>query len=137
MRITIKSLFITFLLITAYANIQAQRGGGGMSMEERAKQQTATMTDSLVLSKAQAAKVGEINLKYAKKMSEMRSGDGGGDWTAMREKMTVLRQEQDKELKTVLTTGQYDKWKKIQESQRGNRGGRRGNRNGQTKEKNG
>jgi len=132
-----KFLFITALLLTTFTQVLAQRGGWDMDPGQRAKTQAAMMKDSLSLSEAQASKVEEVLLKYAKQMSDVRNGDSGGDWTAMREKIMVIREAQNKELKTMLTTEQYDKWTKIQEAQRGNRGGPGGNRSGQPKEKNG
>ncbi len=103
--------------------LYAQPGGGGRAMnpEQRAEQQTAQMTEQLALSEAQAGKVQEINLKYAKQAQEARE-QADGDREAMRDKMTTMRQEQDKELQTVMTQEQWQKWAAFREEQRANRG---------------
>lgn len=123
---TIKLLAMAMLLLAGFT-LQAQPGGGGRDMnpEKRAEQQTAQMTEKLSLSEAQTGKVKEINLKYANKMKEARDA-ADGDWSSMRETMTALRDEQDKELKTVLTEEQYTQWDRIRTEQRNNRGGRMG-----------
>lgn len=139
MKITFKSLFIAFLLVAGYTNAYTQRGGGwGMDPEKRAEKQTAVMKDSLSLSDAQATKVGEVLLKYAKQMLEVRDSNSESDWPAMRERIIAIREEQNKELKTVLTTEQYDKWTKILEERRNQRGqrGRNGNRDNRSNDKN-
>ena len=120
---TIKMLAMAMLLLAGFA-LQAQPGGGGRAMnpEQRAEQQTAQMTEKLSLSEAQAGKVKEINLKYANKMKEARDA-ADGDRDAMRETMTAIRDEHDKELKTVLTGEQYTQWDRIRTEQRNNRGG--------------
>ena len=123
-------LALTLLLIGGFA-LQAQPGGGGRAMnpEQRAEQQTTQMTEQLTLSDAQSGKVKEINLKYANKMKEARD-QADGDWSAMRETMTAIRGEQDKELQTVLTKEQWEKWSKHLEEQRANRAGGMGRGNG-------
>lgn len=119
----IQSLLIAFLITGGFAAAQAQPGGGmGMDPEKRAEQQTASMTEKLSLSEAQAAKVKEINLKYAGKMKEARE-KADGDRDAMRAAVTTLRGEQDKELQTVLTDEQWQQWVKIREEMRNNRSG--------------
>jgi len=112
----------TFLLLFA-SQLEAQRGNWGRSPEERAEQQSNMMRDSLALSDAQYEKVKEVNLEYAKKFDEMRN-NAEGDWSAMREQMGALRQEQNEALKALLTTEQYEKWQKIQEAMRQRRGNR-------------
>ena len=119
-----------FMLAASWA-MQAQPGGGGRNMDpaERAKQQTASMTEKLALSEAQTNKVGEINLKYANKTKAARD-EADGDWESMRETMGAIRAEQNKELQTVLTADQWTQWQKEQEEMRANRGGRPGGPNG-------
>jgi len=111
------------LLVLAGTAVFAQPGDGGrmMNPEQRAEQQTTQMTEKLALSEAQAAKVKEINLKYAKQAQEARE-KASGDREAMRNAMTTMRQEQDKELQTVTTQEQWDQWTKAREEMRGNRG---------------
>ena len=105
--------------------LQAQPGGGwGGDPKQRADMQTQLMTDSLALSEAQSAKVGEINLKYAQKMQDAREGaTAAGDWESMRATMQTMRAEQDKELQTVMTQDQWQSWTQIRETLRAQRGG--------------
>ncbi|MCC6462614.1 MAG: DUF4890 domain-containing protein [Saprospiraceae bacterium] len=123
MRTFVKMTAAALLLLTAAA-LQAQPGGGPgrMSPEQRAEQQTTNMTEQLSLSEAQSSKVGEINLKYAQKMKELRAS-ADGDRDAMRAAMGTIRQEQDAELQTVLTQDQWKKWDAYRQEQRANLGG--------------
>lgn len=101
----------------------AQPGGEGrwMNPEQRAEQQTAMMKERLALSDAQAAKVLEINVKYAHQMQDARQKNEG-DWEAMRTQMTTIRQAQDQELQTVLTQEQWQQWLTAREEMRERRG---------------
>lgn len=126
MKITFRILAIATLFFIGLNTTEAQRGNRNINPEERAEQQTNTMNEQLSLSAKQAEKVKEINLKYANKMKEMRDSNTGGDWSAMREAMSAIRQEQDNELKTVLTTEQFEKWSKYVEDKQSQRG-RKGN----------
>ncbi len=128
MKLAIKISLMALFVLAGLA-VYAQPGGGGrmMNPEQRAEQQTAQMTEKLSLSEAQAAKVKEINLKYAKQGQEARE-KADGDWEAMRGTMTAIRQEQDKELQTVMTQEQWDQWVKVREEFRGNRGFRGGDK---------
>ncbi len=122
MRKTIHFLLLLVMTTTGVAGLNAQRGGGmNWDPEKRAEQQTANMTEKLSLSEAQTAKVKEINLKYAKKMSEARQS-ADGDREAMRATMLSIREEQDKELQTVLTEEQWQQWVKFRDERKENRG---------------
>jgi hypothetical protein len=120
MKSMIRIFFLLGFFVLTQAEVFAQMGGGGREMDpvKRAEQQTANMTEVLGLSEAQSLKVKEINLKYSKLRQETFNANTGGDFNAMREKMTQMQEQQDKEFKTVLTTEQYDKWLKYQEEQR-------------------
>ena len=98
------------------------------SPEERQKRQDE-MYAQLNLSEAQKIKVEEINTNYQTKMRTMRENNDGGR-EAMRASMMKMREEQNAELKNVMTAEQFDKYLKIQESQKGRRGGR-GRRGGE------
>jgi hypothetical protein len=119
------SILLTFALLLGQLALQAQPGGGwGGDPKQRADMQTQLMTDSLALSEAQSAKVGEINLKYAQKMQDAREGaTAAGDWESMRATMQTMRAEQDKELQTVMTQDQWQSWTQIRETLRAQRGG--------------
>lgn len=123
MRTTIKLFALALLLTAGFApRLGAQPGGGwNTDPEQRANQQTATMTEQLSLSDAQSAKVKEVNLKYANKMKDARE-KAAGDREAMRGAMTSIRQEQDAELQTVLTEEQWKQWVAYREQFRGGRG---------------
>lgn len=121
MKIIVRFLAISILLLTGMSLLQAQPpGGGGWSATpaQMAERQTSRMKESLGLSEEQTAKVSEINLKYATKMHEARQNNQG-DFAAMREVMQTMRQEQDEELKTVLNETQFQQWEKIRAEQRG------------------
>lgn len=123
MRTTFKIFaLIAFCMLGVAPVSQAQPGGGwNADPEQRATQQTATMTAQLSLSDAQSNKVKEINLKYANKMKDARA-NANGDRDAMRGTMTAIREEQDKELQQVMTDEQWQQWVKYRDEQRANRG---------------
>ena len=122
-----------FLFLFILINTQAQPPAGGdrpmMDPVKRAEQQTTLMTEKLSLSEAQAAKIKDINLKYAEKSKAMREANTNGDRTAMRDQMTALRTEQDAELKSMLTSDQWAAWEKVRAEQRASRGDRGNNMN--------
>ncbi len=114
---------IVLLWIGCSSVLSAQPGGDGrwMNPEQRAEQLTAQMEERLALSEAQAVKVREINLKYARQAQENRE-KADGDWEAMRAQMMRLRQAQEEELRSVLTEEQWQQWLKIREEERMRRG---------------
>ena len=97
---------------------------------ERAKTQTAELKEALGLDKDQEKKVYDLNLDSNKKMGVMREEmqASGGGFEGMREKMTKMREEADKKMKTILTEAQWPKYQKFQEESRARRGQGRGNR---------
>ncbi|HMQ59754.1 MAG TPA: hypothetical protein PKE06_03750 [Flavilitoribacter sp.] len=137
MKFAIQSTATLVLAVLSLFSVSAQPGGGWQrqSPEERASQQAALMTEKLALSEAQAEKVKEISLKYSKKMQEAREANTGGDWSAMRETMTAMREEQDKEYQKVLTSEQWETWVKEREEMMKNRGPRPGGEEGRPRKK--
>ena len=125
--------FLTFVLLFFAANsVEAQRGNRGGDPAERVQKQTERMKESLSLSDKQAEKVGEINLKYAKKMQAARAEMGEEpDREAMRKLFMQLNSEQDEELKNVMTTAQFEEWQKIKAERMQQRRERRGKRDKQ------
>ncbi len=117
-----------FMLAFATGSLSAQPGGGwqNQSPEQRADQQVALMTEKIALSEAQAVKIREITLKYSQKMQEARQANPDGDREKMRETMTVIRSEQDKEYQTILTAEQWQNWLKVREEMMQSRGRRPG-----------
>lgn len=93
--------------------------------EERAKQQTEQIKEKCGLNKDQENKVYELNLETSKKIAKMRDEmqGGGGPSDEMREKMTKIRDEQNKEMKKILTADQYVKYEKYLEERRAARQG--------------
>lgn len=122
MKITFSLLTMAILFFTIIHTAEAQRGNRNASPEARAEQQTALMKTQLSLSSKQAEKVQDVNLKYALKMKEMRDANTDGDWSTMRESAAVLRQEQNEELKSLLTTDQFEMWMKFVAEQRSKSG---------------
>lgn len=131
MKITAKSFPSVLLLLLTAVFAHAQRGNWNADPEQKAKEQTTEMTEKLSLSAKQAEKAGEINLKYANKMKDARQANPDANWEAMRENMMKLRQEQNTELKTVMTTAQFEQWEKIQAERQSQQKGRVEGRNGQ------
>lgn len=133
-----KIILLSFAFVFTFNLLQAQRGGRGGTLEERAEQRTERLTQDLSLSDAQAEKVKEVYLKYGKKFSEARQ-NADGDWSAVRETMTALRVEQNEELKKYLTAEQFEKYEKLEAERRAQRGerGRRGGERGKKPENGG
>ncbi len=119
-------LFIVMLAVSTMSMAQGFGGGGQqMSPEDRAKQQTAQIKEAVGLNADQEKKVYDLNLESGKQMAKMREDmqGGGGDFEAMRTKMTSMREEQDKKMKAILTADQWTKYQKWQEENRARRGG--------------
>jgi periplasmic protein CpxP/Spy len=114
MRKGLIAIIMAFVSISAFA----QRPDANATPEERAKTQTASLTESLKLTEDQQKQVYTLNLDRAKKMQEMRASQNQ-DRSQMRESMEVF----NKELAKVLTPEQQEKYAKILEERRANRGG--------------
>ena len=113
-----KSLLIALLLVIPLMSI-AQNRGDRATMEERRKQQSEQLKKELKLNKKQAAQFDKINEKFDKKRQEMfASGRDSGDREGMREKMTKMREDHNKELKEILTEKQFKKYETIQQERR-------------------
>ena len=101
--ITQKAKLLSLIIFTMVFSLglNAQDRKHHHDPEKRAKHQTEWMKTELSLTDEQAAKVGDINVKYAKKKKEMRE--------QMRKQMKTLHEEEKKELSEVLTKEQNDK----------------------------
>lgn len=87
--------------------------------EDLAKRQTAQLKEELDLNEDQEKKVYDLNLESTKKMSKLREEmQSGGGFEGMREKMTEIREEQNKKMKEILTEKQWTKYEKYQEERR-------------------
>jgi hypothetical protein len=117
---------IGFLLIALMlgAMVGTAQNWQNMSPEDMAKRQTDQIKEKCGLDKAQEKKVYDLNLKSGKEMAKMRSEmQGGGDRDAMRDKMAKMRDDQNKEMKKILTAEQYTKYEKYLEERRAARQG--------------
>ncbi|MEO1263595.1 MAG: hypothetical protein AAFZ15_32585 [Bacteroidota bacterium] len=125
-----KSLVRTLTLILLFGaavDLEAQRRDWNADPTERIQKQTESMKELLSLSDKQAEKVGEINLKYAKKMQAARAEMGEQpDRTAMRDLFMRMNKEQDEELKNIMTTAQFEGWQKMKAERMQQRRERRG-----------
>ncbi len=108
--IALAALFI-FSISSVYAQGSGM-GRGNATPEERAKRQTERMKDELKLTPAQEPKAQAINLKYAKKMEDVRKLT---DTAAQRKSMMELNKQKETELKTVLTPEQLKTYQKAVE----------------------
>lgn len=126
-------LLMIVVLGTTVLMAQNRSGQGNYDPVESAKRQTEVLKKELNLNKDQGEKVYELNLKAANKIDDMRKEmQNSGSREGMREKFGEIREEQDKEMKKVLTDDQYKKYQKYTEerrnSRRGQGGGGGGNR---------
>jgi hypothetical protein len=94
------------------------QGRGKSSPEDRAKRQTEMMKESLSLTAAQEPKVSSINLKYAKKMEDVRKI---ADTAVQRKTFQSLNKQKDGELKAVLTADQFKSYLKQVEEMKARR----------------
>ena len=143
-------LLVMFLIVSGITFAQ-ERGGGGrpskttpqggpgargdrpqMTPEQRLQRQTQQLVEQLKLTKEQEVKVTAINKKFMEKQpfdwSKMRDASDE-ERTKMREAMTKVQAEKDKEIKTVLTADQiklYDEMQKKRAEMRRNGQGRMG-----------
>jgi Spy/CpxP family protein refolding chaperone len=115
MRKGLMAMLLAFASITAFA----QRQDGDRTPEQRAENQTKTMTENLQLTEDQQKQVYALNLDRAKKMEELRTSQNQ-DRSQMRASMEAFNAE----LAKVLTAEQQEKYKTMLAERRGNGGGR-------------
>jgi Spy/CpxP family protein refolding chaperone len=85
------------------------------SPEERSKKETDMMKEKLKLTDEQTQKVGDINLKYAQQMDEIRKQNSQpAERQANHEKMKKMHEKKLAEMKTVLTPEQFEQYQKTQ-----------------------
>jgi Spy/CpxP family protein refolding chaperone len=112
-------LLIPFTSVMAQGNHNGT-GRGDASPEDRAKRQTEMMKENLSLTAAQEPKVSAINLKYAKKMEDVRKV---ADTTAQRKAAENISKQKEGELKAVLTSDQFKSYLKFVEEMKARRRG--------------
>lgn len=116
-------LLLLAVLVFTVVSVGQDRGQRNFDPKEMAKRQTEELTKALNLNKDQQKKVLTLNNEMADKMSAVREDmRNGGDREAMREKFRKVREEQNKEMKKILTEAQYEKYEKYLEEQRAKRG---------------
>lgn len=123
MKKVLMAILIAFLAVgSCYAQ------PGGYDPAARLQKEIDGLTTALSLTKDQVEKITPIVTAGQKKQSElyakMREGGGDVDRDKMREEMTKLQAETDKELKTVLTAEQgpkLDAYRKQQAEERAKR----------------
>lgn len=76
-----------------------------VSPEQKAEKLTAEMAQQLQLSEEQTTQVGQINKDHQQAMAQLKQA--GLDEQAMEARATVLRNNYDARLKSVLTAEQY------------------------------
>ena len=119
----VKSLAFFFILLIAGASAFAQQQGkgqgwGSATPEDRAKRQTDMMKTQLNLTAVQEPKVADINLKYAKKMEDVRNIS---DTAVQRKSAMNIQTQKEKELKGVLSDAQYKDYLKMVEEMKNRR----------------
>ena len=116
-------LLMIVVLGSTISMAQNRSGQGNYDPVESAKKQTEVLKKELDLNKDQEKKVHELNLKAANKMADLRKEmQNSGSREEMREKFGEMREEQNKEMKKILTDDQYKKYEKYLEERRARRG---------------
>ncbi|WP_303922628.1 hypothetical protein [Draconibacterium sediminis] len=117
-------LLVVVLVGTTMAMAQNRGGQRQFNPEEMAKRQTAQFKTDLELNDTQAEKMEKVLLKSYKDMSTLRQEmNGEEDRSKMDEKMREWRENQQKEMKKILTEDQFAKYEKLMEERRANRRG--------------
>jgi len=117
-------LLVVVLVGTTMAMAQNRGGQRQFNPEEMAKRQTAQFKTDLELNDTQAEKMEKALLKSYKDMSTLRQEmNGEEDRSKMGEKMREWRENQQKEMKKILTEDQFAKYEKLMEERRTNRRG--------------
>jgi periplasmic protein CpxP/Spy len=113
---------IGFLMIAMLLGTIVSMGQNWQSAtpEEMAKRQTDQIKEKCALDKTQEKKVYDLSLETGKKMAKIREEmqGNGGPSDEMRAKMTKIRDEQNAEMKKILTADQYVKYEKYLEERR-------------------
>ncbi|MEI7895484.1 MAG: hypothetical protein WCJ26_00505 [bacterium] len=113
--VTVVAVFSSTLLAQPQGN---GKGYGKATPEERARRQTEMMVDNLSLTAAQEPKVSAINLKYAKKMEDVRKI---ADTAVQHKTAQNLNKQKDSEFKAVLTADQFKAYVKYIEEMKARR----------------
>ena len=128
-------LISTAIVLAGLVTVNAQGGGGFQrrTVEERVQTVHQKLDSALKLEAAKLTQVDSVFANYYRSTDKLREElmAGGGDRSAMREKMQPLTEARDKELKVLLGDDNFKKWKdEIEPSMRrpgGGGGGRNNN----------
>ena len=112
--------FLTGLMMILFIAVSFAQGQGqrmqARTPEETAKTETEWMMKELALAKDMEKKVYDMQLKYAKKQTEMRQAAmNSGDREAMRANMEKINTERDTEMKKLLGDKKFEEYKKKME----------------------
>ena len=116
------------MAFSSMAVAQDQKPGGGRGRGPSVEQRMERLTEELKLTDAQKPKVKAVLEATAKKGQELR-GDTSVPREELREKMQAIREQENKQLKEILTPDQYTKYEKMRAEMRG--GGKK--KEGETK----
>ncbi|GGB99174.1 Spy/CpxP family protein refolding chaperone [Dyadobacter sediminis] len=111
-----KGLFALILTLASFAAF-AQGRNSDLTPEQRAENQTKTMTERLDLSDEQQKQVYALNLARVQKMQEMRESQ-----TQDRAQMRASMETFNTEIAKILTVEQQEKYKTMLEDRRNNGG---------------
>ena len=103
-------IFLSSLLILNFQGFSQKQRMRDIPPEDRAKRQTEMMKDALKLTPDQESKVSAINLKYAKKLNELRATTK--DTSLLKKSAVNLNNQKDADLKKVLTVEQFTSYQK-------------------------
>lgn len=108
---TMKKTIVAAALSFAALTITAQNTKNeGKTLEERVKIKTEQMAKKLALSNEQKEKTYNANLNLAKQMQEIRE-----QIKSLHEKQKALLEEHNKEMKSILSDEQYQKYLQMRE----------------------
>jgi len=118
--IYMKKNFLLFgILLTCTIAVNAQGGGGGnfqrRTVEERVQTIHQKIDSAFKLDAAKLVKVDSVFANYYRTTDKVREDlmSGGGDRSAMREKMQPYTDARDKELNVLLGEDNYKVWKEV------------------------
>ncbi len=130
MKSKVRIILSVFILVLGFVAVQAQKGHGkDFDPAQKAEKQTTMMTEKLSLSADQAAKVKDINLKYAEKRKAMK-GESKEDRQKNKAAFQQLRTDQQAEINKVLNKDQQAQWEKIQAERKQHHGKGKGRKAG-------
>lgn len=104
-------LFCMMLFSVACVQAQDEKDFKNTTPEQRAQAQTTWLKSKLQLNDDQTAKVGAINLKYAKEMEPVLKGSDGK--FAKLKQAKKINEKKEAEYKQVFTPEQFTKYEEV------------------------